>query len=72
MLALLYVKSPELVGGCCLLLLFAVVFIISTGCAWEHFDNSSGHVPGLAGGQGIAAVPVLLCWTGWSSSANLT
>lgn len=28
-------------------------------CAWEQFDNSNGHTPGLAGGQGTSAVPVL-------------
>lgn len=28
-------------------------------CAWERSDNSNGHTPGLAGGQGTVAVPVL-------------
>ncbi|RMC15463.1 hypothetical protein DUI87_07655 [Hirundo rustica rustica] len=37
-------------------------------CAWEHFDNSSGDGPGLAGGRDVAACSVLLSWTGWDSS----
>ena len=36
----------------------------------EHFGNSDGDAPGLADGQGIAAVSVLLYWTGWNSSVN--
>ncbi|KAM9273587.1 shieldin complex subunit 2 isoform 2-T5 [Morus bassanus] len=31
---------------------------------------SNGQAPGLADGQGIAAVPVLLHWTGWNSSVS--
>ncbi|OPJ69689.1 hypothetical protein AV530_012677 [Patagioenas fasciata monilis] len=31
----------------------------------EHLDNSNGHASGLADGQGITAVSVLLYWTGW-------
>ena len=59
-----------LVSGCFLLLLLAVLLIILLCCAWEHFDNSNGHVPGLADDQGITAVSVLLYWTGWNSSVN--
>ncbi|KAK4810855.1 hypothetical protein QYF61_008827 [Mycteria americana] len=33
--------------------------------------KSNGHVPGLADGQGIAAVSVLLYWTGWNSGIPL-
>ena len=48
----------------------AVLLIILLCRAWEHVDNSNGDVPGLADGQGIAAVSVLLDWTGWNSSVN--
>jgi len=46
------------------------VLIILLCCASEHFDNSHGDAPGLADGQGIAAVSVLLYWTGWNSSVD--
>jgi len=46
-----------LIGGCFLLSLLVVLLIVLLGCGWEHLDNSNGHVPGLAGGHGIAAVP---------------
>ena len=45
-----------LVRSCILLLLLTVLLIISLCYAWECFDNRSGHVAGLADGQGIAAV----------------
>ena len=61
--------SPVLVSGCFLLSLLAVLLILLR-CAREHSDNSDGDVPGLAGGQGIAAVSVLPDWTGWSSSVS--
>lgn len=48
----------------------AVLPITSLCCAWEHFGDSHGARPVLAGGQGIAAVSVLLHWAGWSSSGN--
>lgn len=41
-------------------------------CAWAHIGNSPGDVPGLADGQGIAGVSVLLNWTGWDSKCELT
>lgn len=49
-----------LVRGFILILLLAVVLLLFLGCAWGHFDDSPGDTPGLAGGQGIAAVCVLL------------
>ena len=55
--------SLVLVSGCFLLLLFPALLIILFCSAWEHTDNNNG----LADGQGIAAVPVLLYWTGWNS-----
>lgn len=33
-----------------------LIILIILNCAWECFDNSNGNVPGLAGGQGAAAV----------------
>lgn len=39
-------------------------------CAWEHFDNSCDHVPRLADGQGITAVPMWPYWTGWGFRVN--
>lgn len=38
--------------------------------AWEHFGDGHGDGPGLPGGQGITAVPVLLHWAGWKCSGN--
>ena len=61
-----------LVSGCFFLSLLAVLLSVLLCCAWEHFDNSNGDVPGLADGQDIAAVSVLLDWTGWNSSVNLS
>jgi len=51
-------------------LLFAIPLIILLYCAEEHFVNSNSHAPGLADCQGIAALLVLLYWTGWNSSVN--
>ncbi|KAJ7395486.1 hypothetical protein BTVI_154782 [Pitangus sulphuratus] len=48
----------------------AVLLITFLCCAWEHSDNIHGDRPGLADGQGIAAVPALLYWAGWNSSVN--
>jgi len=67
-------KSSELVTGCfyfCLLLYaFAVPLSILFCCAWDHFGNSHGRVPGLVDSQSIAAVPVLLYSAGWNSRLN--
>ncbi|KAK4810949.1 hypothetical protein QYF61_013357 [Mycteria americana] len=43
---------------------------IPVGWGRESEEQNNGHTPGLADGQGIAAVPVLLYWTGWNSSVN--
>ena len=48
----------------------AVLLIILLRCAWEHVDNSNSLAPGLADGQDITAVSVLLYWTGWNSGVN--
>ena len=55
-----------------MLSLLAVLLIVLLCCAWERFDNSNGDAPGLADGRGIAAVSVLLYWTGWNSTANFS
>lgn len=54
------VLAMGLVRGLILNLLLAVVFLLSLCCAWGHLDDSPGDTLGLAGGQGIAAVSVLL------------
>lgn len=48
--------SLVFVRGCFLCLLLAVLLMVSRRCSWGHSDNSHGHVLGLAGGQGLAAV----------------
>jgi len=59
--------------SCCFLVsLLVVLLIIFLCCTWKHSDNSNDDVPGLADGQGIAAVSVLLYWTGWNSNVNLS
>jgi len=59
-----------LVSDCFLLLLLDILLIILLCCAWWHLDNSNSGAPGLVDVQGIAAIPVLLRWTGWNSSVN--
>lgn len=43
-----------------LLLPFALLLSILLCCAWEHFDISRDHSPGLSDGQIIAAVLVFV------------
>jgi len=50
--------------------LFAALLIILLYCAWKQFDNSYGHEPGLADGQGTTAVASLLYWADLNYSMN--
>lgn len=45
-------------------LLHCTLLIIPLYCAWEHSDSSHGSVHGLADGQAITTLCVLLCWRG--------
>lgn len=38
--------------------------------AWKQFDNSYGHEPGLADGQGTTAVALQQYWAVWNYSMN--
>ncbi|KAK4827001.1 hypothetical protein QYF61_013101 [Mycteria americana] len=56
----------------------SLTFVLRRSCSkssWKPYPGicttrSNGLAPGLADGQGIAAVSVLLYWTGWNSGVN--
>lgn len=57
------------VCGCSLVLLPAELLTILLCWAWEHLDVSSGT---LANAQAITDISVMLHWTSWNYSVNLS